>query len=128
MAMKGYSTFPKAPALLEPHDQIARCHILHLPDKLMIAIYIPINPITVAWPPLIILLFLIQKPGSAEIQSVYSVTPADWAIELRIFRQKRLPYKAKEPNLPNYLLITEERTDGVMHFSRALVQSEMPTA
>ena len=27
MAMKGYSVFPKAPALLEPHHQIAYCHI-----------------------------------------------------------------------------------------------------
>ena len=27
MAMKGYSAFPKAPALLEPHHQIASCHI-----------------------------------------------------------------------------------------------------
>ena len=27
MAMKGYSVFPKAPALLEPHHQIVYCHI-----------------------------------------------------------------------------------------------------
>ena len=27
-AMKGYSIFPKAPALLEPHHQIVLCHIL----------------------------------------------------------------------------------------------------
>ena len=27
MAMKEYSTFPKAPALLEPHHQIVKCHI-----------------------------------------------------------------------------------------------------
>ena len=27
MAMKGYSAFPKAPALLEPHHQIVYCHI-----------------------------------------------------------------------------------------------------
>ena len=27
MAMKGYSTFPKALALLEPHHQIVKCHI-----------------------------------------------------------------------------------------------------
>ena len=27
MAMKGYSTFPKALALLEPHHQIVSCHI-----------------------------------------------------------------------------------------------------
>ena len=27
IAMKGYSTFPKAPALLETHNQIASCHI-----------------------------------------------------------------------------------------------------
>ena len=25
--MKGYSAFPKAPALLEPHHQIVLCHI-----------------------------------------------------------------------------------------------------
>ena len=28
MAMKGYSAFPKAPALLEPHHQIVYGHIL----------------------------------------------------------------------------------------------------
>ena len=28
MARKGYSTFPKAPGLLEPHHQIALSHIL----------------------------------------------------------------------------------------------------
>ena len=27
MTMKGYSTFPKAPALLEPQHQIVLCHI-----------------------------------------------------------------------------------------------------
>ena len=27
MAIKGYSPFPKAPALLEPHHQIVKCHI-----------------------------------------------------------------------------------------------------
>ena len=27
IAMKGYSAFPKAPALLEPHNQIVQCHI-----------------------------------------------------------------------------------------------------
>ena len=27
MAMKGYSVFPKVPALLEPHRQIVKCHI-----------------------------------------------------------------------------------------------------
>ena len=27
MAMKGYSAFPKAPVLLEPHHQIVLCHI-----------------------------------------------------------------------------------------------------
>ena len=27
MAMKGFSAFPKAPALLEPHHQIVYCHI-----------------------------------------------------------------------------------------------------
>ena len=27
MAMKRYSAFPKAPALLEPHHQIVKCHI-----------------------------------------------------------------------------------------------------
>ena len=26
MAVKGYSTFPKAPALLKPHHQIVSCH------------------------------------------------------------------------------------------------------
>ena len=29
MAMKGYSAFPKAPALLKPHHQIVLSHITH---------------------------------------------------------------------------------------------------
>ena len=31
MAMKGYSAFPKAPALLEPYHQIVYCHIQDTP-------------------------------------------------------------------------------------------------
>ena len=27
MAMKGYTAFPKAPAILEPHHEIVLCHI-----------------------------------------------------------------------------------------------------
>ena len=30
IAMKGYSTFPKAPALVKPHHQIVKCHILDI--------------------------------------------------------------------------------------------------
>ena len=48
--MKGYSTFPKAPALLEPHYQIVLCHIQD----------------TRWW-------------GLTPLQSVYSTAPADWA-------------------------------------------------
>ena len=54
MAMKGYSAFPKAPALLEPHHQIVYCHIQDT-----------------------------RRGGSypsAEEESVYSTAPADWAI------------------------------------------------
>ena len=54
MVMKGYSAFPKAPALLEPHHQIVKCHIQDT-----------------RW-----------RGGSypsAEVQSVYSTAPADWA-------------------------------------------------
>ena len=55
MAMKEYSAFPKAPALLEPHHQIVSCHIQ---DTLYGGGSYP----------------------SAEVQSVYSTAPADWAI------------------------------------------------
>ena len=54
MAMKGYSAFPKAPALLEPYHQIIYCHI----RTLVVG--------GVSYP-------------SAEKQSVYSTAPADWA-------------------------------------------------
>ena len=30
MSIKGYSAFPKAPALLKPHYQIVFCHIQHI--------------------------------------------------------------------------------------------------
>ena len=30
IAMKGYSVFPKAPALLEPYSQIVLCHIQNI--------------------------------------------------------------------------------------------------
>ena len=57
MAIKGYSTFPKAPALLEPHHQIIYCHIQDT-----------------RWGG--------GSYPSAEKQSVYSTAPADWAIEV----------------------------------------------
>ena len=53
MARKGYSAFPKAPALLEPHHQIVKCHIQ---DTRFEGSY-----------------------SSAEKQSVYSTAPADGA-------------------------------------------------
>ena len=55
MAMKGYSTFPKALALLEPHNQIVLCHIQN--NRLEWGSY-----------------------PSAEKQSVYSTTPANWVM------------------------------------------------
>ena len=58
MAMKGYSAFPKAPALLEPHHQIVYCHIRTL--------------VRASYP-------------SAEVQSVYSTAPADLANVLMRF-------------------------------------------
>ena len=54
MAMKGYSAFPKAPALLEPHHQIVLCHIQ---DTCCGGGSYP----------------------SAEMQLVYSTIPVDWA-------------------------------------------------
>ena len=51
MAIKGYSIFPKAPVLLEPHHQMVECHTQH--------------SLEVSYP-------------SAEMQSVYSTVPADW--------------------------------------------------
>ena len=53
MAMKGLSAFPKAPASLEPHHQIVLCHIQDTHGG--------------SYP-------------SAEVQSVYSTTPANWTI------------------------------------------------
>ena len=50
---KGYSAFPKAPALLEPRNQIVKCHS----QGTSWGGYYP----------------------SAEMHSVYSTTPADWA-------------------------------------------------
>ena len=60
MAMKECSAFPKAPASLEPHHQIVLCHI---PDTRWGGSY-----------------------PSAEVQSVYSTSPADWAIYWRLYR------------------------------------------
>ena len=54
MAMKEYSTFPKAPALLEPHHQIVQCHIQDT-----------------RWG---------KSYSSAETQLVYSTAPDNWAI------------------------------------------------
>ena len=56
MAMKGYSTFPKAPTLLEPHDQIFYCHISGY-----------------SWG-------VGSSYPSAEKQLVYSTAQADWSI------------------------------------------------
>ena len=53
MAMKAYSTFPKAPALLELHSQIGLCHIQD----------------TRWW----------GSYPSAEMHSVYSIAIGDWA-------------------------------------------------
>ena len=56
MPMKEYSALPKAPALLKPHYQIVLCHTQDT-----------------------------QRRGSypfAEMQSVYSTAPADWALYL----------------------------------------------
>ena len=62
MAMKGYSTFPKAPALLEPHHQIVLCHIQNT-----------------RWGG--------GSYPSVEVQSVYSTAAADWAIQKNYSRQ-----------------------------------------
>ena len=59
MAMKGYSAFPKAPTLLEPHHQMKFCDISRT---------------------------LVRGGGgersypSADMQSVYSTAPADLAV------------------------------------------------
>ena len=57
MAMKKYSTFPKAPVLLEPHHQIVKCHIQ--------------DPLWWSFP-------------SAEKQSVYSTAPANWEMGVEV--------------------------------------------
>ena len=51
MSMKGYSAFPKSPVLLEPNDQIVKCHI---------------HDICVGW-----------SYPSSEMQSVYSTALTD---------------------------------------------------
>ena len=53
MTMTGYSAFPKTPALLEPHHEIVSCDIQDT-----------------SWR---------GSYPSAEMQSVYSRAPADWA-------------------------------------------------
>ena len=55
MAMKGYSAFPKAPALLEPHHQI----VIVISRTLVGGV----------------------SYASAKKQSVYSTAQADWAIK-----------------------------------------------
>ena len=59
MAMKGCSVYPKSPALLEPHHQIVYSHVRTLVGGLY---------------------------PYAEVQSVDSTAPADWAIH-RVKRQ-----------------------------------------
>ena len=56
MAMKGYSAFPKAPALLEAHHQIVKCYTQD----------------TCFW--------VGGSYPSAEKGLLYSTAPADWAI------------------------------------------------
>ncbi len=55
MAIKGYSAFSKAPALLKPRHQIVQCHI---------------RTLVRGW----------GSYPSAKVQSVYSIALADWAI------------------------------------------------
>ena len=59
MAMKGYSAFPKDPALLKPHNQIVSCHI---------------QDSRLGW----------GSYSSAEMQSVYSTAPAGWVSFKRV--------------------------------------------
>ena len=54
MAMKGYTTFSKAPGLPEPYHQIVLCHIRTLVRG--------------------------GSYSSAEVQSVYSTAPSDWVM------------------------------------------------
>ena len=71
-AMKGCSTFPKAPTSLEPHHQIVQCHIQ---DSHCVC----------------------EGRGqlSAEMQSVYSTDPAEWII----FANGVIYFWNKLPNL-----------------------------
>ena len=57
MALKEYSTFSKGPVSLEPHHQIVLCHVQDI--RCGVGSY-----------------------TSAEVQSVYSTAPADWARKL----------------------------------------------
>ena len=53
MTMKGYSAFPKTLVLLEHHHQIVYCHILDARWR--------------------------RSDPSADMKSVYSIAPVDWA-------------------------------------------------
>ena len=76
MAVKGYSTFPKAPALLDPHHQIVEYHIL-----------------------------LEKSYSSAEMQLVYSVAPADLTTECPGYDTKQSDGEASALNSVEYPFI-----------------------
>ena len=68
MVIKGYSAFPETPTLLEPHHQIVFCHI----RTLVGGVFHPF----------------------AEMQSMYSTAPSEWAetfdlsyVKLHLYKQ-----------------------------------------
>ena len=109
MTIKGYFTFPKAPALLEPHQLIVLCHIQDT-----------------CWRSLTPLLRCSQcilqlQPNGPQFLSEVQQVQSQFSF-LTDYRAM-----VKECCLPYYLSPVERR-DGFMPFSRALVQSEMQTA
>ena len=74
MAMKGYTTFPKALALLKPYHQIIYCHIQD-------TYWVSLTPI-------------------AAMQSVYSAATADWAKwGMRFAWRENIPEKGTRTSL-----------------------------
>ena len=92
MAMKGYSAFPKAPALLEPHHQIV--------SRTLVGGY-----------------------PSAEVPSVYSTAPADWAINAQGFA---IAYLKPQDDVIDEEKIFTRVTNRYVSLSLSLFSHEVP--
>ena len=69
--MMGYSTFPKAPTLLEPHQQINLCHIQDIRGKAegsLVYSITPANWAAVRWA-LVFYILLLQTLKGKKVQT-----------------------------------------------------------